>query len=552
MTCPYHEGEPKIMVCIECKQGVCVLCIENDHGKHQLWSIKTAAKMVIQKLEESVHNLCLSDLEKHVKDLSEIRQSEQESAKSTRQVLLDKQSKIQQLLKDTESMATTHDQHAEQLLNALQVMEQSAADNLEEVTRFLDEITRIKVLENPLETIEHGWQLKVPEMVKLDIPKLYRLTYLQGNRNKVEQLAGELISVNVGPPANNTSQVLGPDLSPDSSICTLDLFWDGPEGDIATESRPDRPAKLATILQPPPSSIKYDVSLTLKHSFNFKSGVRVIKPTREGRCWIRCYNDNHEFNLVDTNGASVQVIHFDKDVLDISMLPVTAEVLVSDYTDKCISVLVQGDSGHSCIAPTIHTDPLRPRYMCLTPNGDVIVTQTDKTTMSPEPHSTSVLVKYNTKGLEMARAHKDRHGNDLFYVPNKVCLSNTDTVVCINFTSSSTSHLVLLDNNLELTRRYIDHGVTVPADQHFPEGSPKFCVTDAVFNHSNLLLISEYFSKTVQLLDRKCNCLKTLVTDEQSGPFSLSFQTNGDLWVGLYDGKVNVYQVQSEFTSEEN
>ncbi|OWF43583.1 hypothetical protein KP79_PYT11227 [Mizuhopecten yessoensis] len=258
-----------------------------------------------------------------------------------------------------------------------------------------------------------------------------------------------------------------------------------------------------------------------------------MQPTADGNCWIRCIKGDHTITLVSTTGDVITIVTCTTEVFDILSLP---NQLLVTCTDKCIRQMVMNKGKYTLSkSKWIDTDPLNPICVCVTSNGDILVTLTDKTSSSIEPNSTSVLVRYSSKGKKLARAHKDGHGQDLFFIPGNISTSNTGTVAVVNGTSIAphAGNLVVLDNSLNLTHRYIWHGLAVPAEDQLPNITEDFKVTAVLFNHLGLLIISELYSRTVQLLDPKCNLLKVLVTDLQDYPRSLALHADGDLWVGL-------------------
>ncbi|XP_021377277.1 uncharacterized protein LOC110465644 [Mizuhopecten yessoensis] len=555
------------MVCVPCKTAVCELCIEDSHDGHSLQTFKTTATNVISDLLKLTEKESFTKLEKHLQDISTIRETEGEQAVKTKQELLDRRDQLKQALDEvTVTAVATLDQHNENLFKELDEAKEKAMEQSQKVSDFKSEVERLKSSQNHLEVVKEGWKIESPEIAPLEFPKVSRLVFqfdTPGNVTNIEMLFGNLVPEDLyalttfHPDGTFSTPVLGhynPNPSPTSSICSLDLFGEGPEEANSTQTQPTGQAVVPTPHKSSQNALKCDVKLTRTRSFKLPSAAWLMQPTVGGNCWITCGGKENTVTLVSATGDVIQDVPCTTTINGILVLPVTNQVLLACPEQKCIKqVIMKQDEYTVANSKWINTDPLVPHCMCVTSNGDILVTMTDKTSWSAEPTSTSILVKYNSKGQKLARAHKDGHGQDLFFLPYIVNTSNTGTVAVVNITKSkpTASHLVLLDHEFNLTHRYVYHELTVPAEDKLPEIPEKFCISDVLFNHHSLLLVSELHSRTVQLLDTMCNLLKVLVTDPQGLPRSLALHADGELWVGLYDRIVQVYKHTCDFISEE-
>ncbi|XP_021367557.1 uncharacterized protein LOC110459555 isoform X1 [Mizuhopecten yessoensis] len=566
MACQDHEGKQKIMVCASCNIAVCEICIETRHYGHRLNTLKTAANTVVSDLKKLTENPCFTTLEKDLGDLSTLRRRESEKAVKTKQELLDRRDELKQVLDEvTETAVTKLDQHNENLFKELDEAKDKAMEQSQKVSDFKSEVERLQSSQNYLKVVEEGMKIQTPEISPLVFPRVSRLIFqsaMSGYATNIEMLFGELVQQDLyalttfHPDGAFYTPVLGhynPNPSPMSSICSVDLFGDGPDGAISNHTQQTDSTEVPTHLKLTQNaqSFKCDVILTHKCSFKLHSCPKVMKPTAECYCWIRHIEGVNTITLVSTNGDVMKSVTCTTKVYDILSLP---NQLLFTTNKKCIRQMAMEKGKYTLSSSKwIDTDSFTPHCMCVTSNGDILVTMTDKTSWSIDPNSTSVLVKYSSKGTELARAHKDGHGQDLFFVPTNISTSDTGTVAVVNITGlvPQASHLMVLNNSLNLTHRYIWHGLTVPAEEQLPELTEKFRITHVLFNHLGLLIISELYSRTVQLLDPKCNLLKVLVTDLHDSPCSLALHADGDMWVGLQDGTVNVYKHTCDFTSEE-
>ncbi|OWF46296.1 uncharacterized protein LOC110455925 [Mizuhopecten yessoensis] len=276
--------------------------------------------------------------------------------------------------------------------------------------------------------------------------------------------------------------------------------------------------------------------LKLKQTFSIDSPVIIACPITEERCWLSSFNRENEIVLVNRRGRVKRTIQLDTLVLGMTMLD--SQLLVCCRDEMCIKQVLQNFQVRTFFS----TAPLCPSYICSGFTDEMFVTLTDKTSWSIELGSTSVVVKYSGATCqEMARAQLDRDGDDLFFLPSRICLNKVcRTVAVINYTSPSMSHLVLLDSHMTLILRYIDHNKVILVNQNLPKITEKFFITDVRFDPFDNIIIAEHYTKEIQLLDKSCQLLRVLVS-EQATPWSLALYSNGHLWVGFDNGMINVY-----------
>ncbi|OWF52333.1 hypothetical protein KP79_PYT20200 [Mizuhopecten yessoensis] len=158
--------------------------------------------------------------------------------------------------------------------------------------------------------------------------------------------------------------------------------------------------------------------------------------------------------------------------------------------------------------------------------------------MTVESHSQRVVIRYDLNGNELNRAQITAKGHTIFVVPRRLCTNKSGSKVAVtNKTADISTHLVLLNEQLELTLRYTGHGKVLYGDVAFSKADEQFCVNDVKFTSTGDILIAEEWSKTVQLLSPFCLPLWVLLHGNVS-PTSVSIQNNGHIWVGNNDGYV--------------
>ncbi|OWF34900.1 uncharacterized protein LOC110443595 [Mizuhopecten yessoensis] len=562
MACQDH-GKDKYMVCISCNACICSTCIDEQcHDGHIFRSFETVAKIVVKNLEKISDNVPFAELESDLKVTStRFIQEDNVFVNSKREVLKRREQLGQLLDVVTENTITQLEKQREITSKDLDEFKLQTTEKLQKIREFQDGIERLKANDNLLEVIEQGWKIKAPEVVQLEFPKVNRLEFIPDITDKtdnIETLFGELVqqegyAQDTIYPYGNSAVSRCNIPSSASSVCTLDLYGDGPEKHTSPKIYQDGPTDISTELKAASTSrsIKCDFNLTPIRKFDVSSAAFAMRPGVDGNVWLKCYRDDN-IKLVGRDGILKYCVPCNTTVSDILVSPVTNQVMVSCPSKKCIKEVVTKQDKHFLATSTvIRTEPLAPNNICATSNGDILVTLTNKTTLSKQPNTTSVLVKYNSKGKELARVQKDVNGEDIFHIPCNICISNTGNVAIINGTTKFKGHLVVFDRELKLECRCIGLGVTVSAEEQMPDLPEKFCVNDVMFNHNNLILITEHHSRTVQLLDPLCRPLKVLISDCQAAPRSLALNTDGSVWVGFDDGDVKVYKYTCEFTSEE-
>lgn len=545
--CLVHPGQTLVMYCLPCQKSVCETCVEERgcHGRHRLCTIETAAQGIVNKHVKLASTMCVTQLETEMKKFSIAQNIELNAAEETRQTILD--------------LKTKHDQHTDSVFENLKSAERKGKEQIRKVQEYQNSVAELQKLENPLEVIERGRNLEIPEVVPNDMPDISRQVFY-GHLQQQHMLSYRKFDENE-PSCCQEFQ------SCPSSISNADRLFDArsedfedfderlsdrasiPESDfdeneILIDSTENVPAHTSW-------SLKCDAMVTQKHSFKIDPSAILMRPTHDGCCWIRCINDTKTIKHINTSGEVQTIVPFHTTVVDFLVLPgLPNQFLVSCYHEKCIKKITKNGEIFSR-SIVIITAPLQPQFLCWNPySGCLLVTLTRKTFWSIEPEIPSFLVKYNQNFEELHRVHVDGHGNRLFYVPHKMCTSNTGTVAVINITSSSAGHLVLLDDNLNVKLRLINQRKVIPADTPISCLSEKFMVMDVLFTLDDLLIIAEAYTRTVQLLDQECRLLKVLLTDLQSPPRALALHRNRDLVVALRNGTVDVYKYKWEFRQD--
>ena len=180
-----------------------------------------------------------------------------------------------------------------------------------------------------------------------------------------------------------------------------------------------------------------------------------------------------------------------------------------------------------------NTYPLEPLGICTTINGDLLVTLTEAKSNNYQTNSESRrLVRHVTLAGNVIHEYEyEADGqNRLFTAPYRV-IQNGNTDICvINWTSDSTSELVILYFSGSLKSIYKGYSL-----------NEEFFTTNVVCDsHSNIILCNATDS-TIQLLSPEGEFMRYLLRENQvKKPTAMSLR-NSALWYGDYRGLVKVF-----------
>ncbi|XP_069133235.1 uncharacterized protein [Argopecten irradians] len=269
-----------------------------------------------------------------------------------------------------------------------------------------------------------------------------------------------------------------------------------------------------------------------KASFIISShGIHEIRNYGTNRCWLRCFNEN-VLRLTDNKGRVLKQIAINQAIDGFSLY---GDYILLCYLDSSVRMIHIPSRKETFL---FSTQPLCPLHISNMPNGDILLSLCDEETMTVNSNSQRVVIQYDLKGNELNRAQNTKNGHNIFVVPRRLCTNISGTNIAVtNKTADFSAHLVLLNENLELTLRYVGHGRVIYGDADFRNQEEKFCVNDVKFTFSGNILIAENWSKSVQLLSPVC-CPLWVVHHGVVSPTSVSIQNNGHIWVGNLDGSV--------------
>lgn len=193
MACPEHEEMKLLLVCMNCRQGICALCLDQDnlHQVHAKISFDAASKNLIKQFVDAVENN--SKLQEDLDELSKQRQTEQEIADKTKQDILNRYDEMKKALEEVkDTLLAKHENHRENLFRDLDSVIQRGNEHLQKVGDYQNNVETLKALTIKKEIVEEAFKMAVPDVIH--IPRVSGLTFKQsGNTDTMATMFGELV-----------------------------------------------------------------------------------------------------------------------------------------------------------------------------------------------------------------------------------------------------------------------------------------------------------------------------------------------------------------------
>nr|XP_034308033.1 uncharacterized protein LOC105321474 isoform X2 [Crassostrea gigas] len=213
------------------------------------------------------------------------------------------------------------------------------------------------------------------------------------------------------------------------------------------------------------------------------------------------------------------------------------------YIDKKYNIMKLSNDMKTTKALLMNKKISKWRPLCVywsLPTGDLLVG------MSKRKQRTSIVTLYNRSGQVTQIIWRDNTGRGLYIQPHYITENNNGDVVVSDYMSIRSGAVVVTERGGRHRFSYTGH----------PSGlglRPRGICTDALSH----ILVCDYTTKTVQMLDKDGQFLSHLLTKSQDigGPGSLCYDVNTHrLWVRSYNNKVCVYSyidTQDALTDED-
>ncbi|XP_060068619.1 uncharacterized protein LOC132548755 [Ylistrum balloti] len=517
MNCNRHDGHPLVKVCFSCNdQLVCAECTKLDHSSHIFREMeevgKERQKTLLQNLRETEAAVLAiqQDLEKLQTHSEGNRYRSKEVADKIQRRSRDIQDAVNQYTKQLVFICERHHNNNEYDIAEAKVRLDS---------ELLNAFKTLGIIQAALESENF------PQIIETE--KFHRNNQLK--RQVVPMRSPRNVAfVHGAGTVGNLRDVFG----------DIEIQQDGHPQRVRNDFETREESENAKRRKQHDGCNVCDTTVTSAFEQTTTSyGVCFLCPSHASAddCWIRLEKTN-EIKLVTRTGKVKQIVRFDTSVACIAN---TAEGQIAvTCPDSHTIQEVQLDGTKKTL---FHLDRLSPRAICLTTEGNLLMSLVEKWSYALSAFSTRKIAKYTVRGYKMAEAEYDGYRKRLFIKPSRIAASPASgDIAVINRTEYETSHLVILDKHLRLKFRYFGDGKIIPNSKRYcGKESVQFCPQDVQYDKGNHILIAELYSCSIQLIDGSGHLLKILHIDEDI-PWSMAVHSDQQVWTGYNSGKVKV------------
>ncbi|XP_078328793.1 uncharacterized protein LOC144623830 [Crassostrea virginica] len=489
-ACQEHIGQRCEVNCKECNKHVCLKCIvSGTHKGHDVEELTETHKNKIRKIKYDTEEMRTKLIPKYQKEDVEIRNKISKT-----------KSKVDDLGNESKKLRTLWHQEVDNIFDKIDSLSQSFTEKIlkalqEYHNKIKDLISEMNAIVKQNENLFNSnklsevnkYQSKLneyqdfPEHVDLELPSL---------RSNIDQRK-ELI-IEIGGYRAMLKQMSPPSPSADVSRLTPGI-----------EKLMDQVRVVAII------------------STNHKRLLGVACVWR-AEAWI--YGNNKTITCIDIHGTV-------RDTVTTTCLSCPGGISVtrggtliySDYFSGTVNFVRDGKSETLIIAPKGWT----PWRLCCTRSSDILV-HVSKGIGSQAKHK---IIRYQRQNIKQ-EINKDGQGNRILKDgSNPLFMSeNNKGDVCVSDRNEYT--VVVVDNTGTVRFRY--NGTQARRNKSF---DPKDIVTDAL----SQIIVADIYNNCLHILDQNGQFLRYVEDCELTNLSGLSVDSEGRLWVGLFDtGKIKV------------
>ena len=269
--------------------------------------------------------------------------------------------------------------------------------------------------------------------------------------------------------------------------------------------------------------------ITETNSFQWGARGNIIK-SLEAKDNDTCFLTNHKLPRLE------QVNKHGKKEKQFTVL--AADICVTDNNEIFFTNLFDNSISHlsmlGSVSTVFSTDPMEPCGICPTMNGELLITLKDTGLDHYELNIRSRrLVRHVTLNGDVVREYEYQEDGQtrLFTDPLRVTQNGNTDICVINWTSYTTSELVILSCSGSLTSVY--RGIDKPDE---------FDASDVVCDSHFNIILSELKKSAIHLLSPDGKFMRYLLTENHVNyPFAMSLKGT-KLWVGDFYGFVKVFR----------
>lgn len=529
MHCKTHSDNRITAVCVTCRNTlVCVECMtDGSHDCHDFRKPQEIANNIKMKLVSKEAEDCkhISRLESDLKNAHDL-QTQQDDGQNDTTTLINKQK--EEIIAATNKMTEDFlsDNKAKFLCNRVKLQEadDEISTKLERVRKHREEIKRLIDEKDAIKVVYHFQNVEDIQEYNTSFPKLDTITFTPGkiSKTKLKLMFGITTAETEEMASLQRAQVVHSMVNSTESDFEFPLNHPGRVHVCVLES-----------------TFKYSKA----------NAITELCSGYGGKAWVSCKNAK-ELSLTDKHGRVEKTVKLNNAVKCATALSETTLLVCTESRDITqVTVLTGGIMSmfaKSTITVLFSLKKLYPLCIYPSPDGDIYATLVDATSYDVTTESERVLVRYSQQGQDKARAQYNKHGDVLFVRPFKVlCNANGDAIGVLNDMDQVNGHLVLLNADLTLRLRFLGNGTVIPGEEKFDttvyKPDTNFAISDFTFDPLDNIIICEVYSRSVKLLSKDCVPMVTILPEQEHSPTSIMLTAN-EMWLGFYDGTVNVYK----------
>ena len=522
LSCPDHKGTECTHWCEKCCKAACMDCVTSTHYGHKMKKLEDILKEKTAMLQRELADLennklkewkdLMEDVKQRIpKYLYQVNGVEKELAARVKVF----HAKVDEIFKDSREQLKDI---AKRNLVVFHQQVEMVSDGLEKVKQEIKECED-KLRNGSMESLlqyekkEEGMKATLPKISPV-MPPIFSPSEI--DTKSMKEMFGKFTEQHTKDGKANTGAT-SQDVMKATGKGNAALLQGATPKTGASDSKSESTSRINqknTEEITGPTLPQRHLIATPSVQASFHAGCnsydQSIACVRSGRAWVRTGDGTLE--LMDQRGAVKDYI--DTDLFDDVVLSPQGELLLSDFSYKCIKS-VSPDKVVSKLFRTQWT----PYGLCCLHSGDVAVTFREE----------GRVVIYSRSGKIVQELNKKLFRHPYRVAQNKV---NKDLYICDKDgpNISYTGKIIALDTSYCLKYEYTG------------QGNIDFHPMDLCTDSAGRVLITDSESNTVHILDRDGRFLQYLLTEEQGlwDPVSINVDNDGYAWVGDYHGYVKV------------
>ncbi|XP_061195570.1 E3 ubiquitin-protein ligase TRIM71-like [Saccostrea echinata] len=500
--CEVHSSKAYEACCEDCQIPVCIMCIQEVHGKHAIGKLQDLYEKQKAETEDELSKMKTQYKSEIIERIKDFKNGERE-IKASHKNIREKMKKQAQEFIDHISVILKEalDESSKDEIEKLMEISQYTAEaerfeqNLDQLIEKFESLTESS---HPADLILYRKQypdtlkrLQFPEKINFTMPSF---TIGQINKSQNKHQFGKFTSGHISHLKLGDDSLQAKHTSGSASVKS------------STKKVPGRPVKISE-----------------------------TKTQKRALYHVSCGNDRSAYIsgegagilLIDKSGTQLDNISTDGEPYGLAVMQ-DRSLIYSDYGNY----VIYRQSFNKEKTKLLYTVS-GPSGLCCTRSGDILVC------MSMGLFNAAKVVKYSSSGSKIQEFKTDQNGRRLFSDPRFVC-ENVNDDICVSELSRN-KKVVVLNKSGNLRFTYDGNVLAMTLKDRF---SPFGVATDSLGH----ILIADNDNNAVHLISRDGDFLSFIVTENDgiSRPRGISVDTSDNLWlVEEKNACVKVYQYLS-------